>query len=141
MSMKSNSCIVPWWHRGLRIWHCHCCGLGCCHGVVLAPDPGTSACYGHSQKKYQLLLLEWDMRYIVDFCEYFSLFSIKMGLMIKIRSLFFFSLIGPHPKYMEVPRLGVELELQLPAYTTAQSNPDSQPTEQDQGSNPHPHGH
>ena len=25
---------------------------------------------------------------------------------------------GPHPQHMEVPRLGVELELQLPAYTT-----------------------
>ena len=28
-------------------------------------------------------------------------------------------LLGPHPWHMEVPRPGVELELQLPAYTTA----------------------
>ena len=28
-------------------------------------------------------------------------------------------LLGPHPGRMEVPRLGVELELQLPAYTSA----------------------
>ena len=21
---------VPWWLRGLRIWHCHCCGTGHC---------------------------------------------------------------------------------------------------------------
>ena len=27
--------------------------------------------------------------------------------------------LGPHLPYMEVPRLGVELELELPAYTTA----------------------
>ena len=27
--------------------------------------------------------------------------------------------LGPYPWYMEVPRLGVQLELQLPAYTTA----------------------
>ena len=28
--------------------------------------------------------------------------------------------LGPHPRHMvEVPRLGVQLELQLPAYTTA----------------------
>ena len=27
--------------------------------------------------------------------------------------------LGPHPWYMEVPRLGVESELQLLAYTTA----------------------
>ena len=31
--------------------------------------------------------------------------------------LFFFS--GPHLRHMEVPRLGVESKLQLPAYTTA----------------------
>ena len=33
--------------------------------------------------------------------------------------LFFFFFLRPHPKYMEVPRLGVESELQLPPYTTA----------------------
>jgi len=32
---------------------------------------------------------------------------------------FFFKLLGSHPRHMEVPRLGVESELQLPAYTTA----------------------
>ena len=38
----------------------------------------------------------------------------------KVRTLFFFSVfLGPHPQHMEVPRLGVELELQPPAYTTA----------------------
>ena len=56
---------------------------------------------------------------------------------------------------MEVPRLGVELELQLPAYTTAAAmwDPscvyaicttamlDPYPTEQGQGLNPHPHGY
>ena len=31
----------------------------------------------------------------------------------------FFVFLGPHLRYMEVPSLGVELELQLPAYTTA----------------------
>ena len=40
---------------------------------------------------------------------------------------FFFSLwfLGPHLQYTEVPRLGVELELQLPAYTTARAMRDS----------------
>ena len=41
---------------------------------------------------------------------------------------------------MEVPRLGVELELQLPACTTATARPDPQPTERGQGSNLQPHG-
>ena len=32
---------------------------------------------------------------------------------------FFLCILGPHLQYMEVPRQGVELELQLPAYATA----------------------
>ena len=34
-------------------------------------------------------------------------------------SFFFFFFLGPHLQHMEVPNLGVESELQLPAYTTA----------------------
>ena len=57
---------------------------------------------------------------------------------------------------MEVPRLGVELELQLPAYTTVTAMPDLSsicnlchslqqhrilnPPSEAQGLNPHPHG-
>ena len=36
---------IPWWHSGLRIWHCHCCGAG------LIPGPGTSTCHGLGQKQ------------------------------------------------------------------------------------------
>ena len=32
--------------------------------------------------------------------------------------------LGPHPQHMEVPRLGVKSELQLPAYTTATETQD-----------------
>ena len=35
---------------------------------------------------------------------------------------FLFSFLGPQLRHMEVPRLGVESELQLLAYTTAHSN-------------------
>ena len=35
----------------------------------------------------------------------------------------FLSIWGLHPRHMEVPRLGVESELQLPAYTTAIATP------------------
>ena len=38
--------------------------------------------------------------------------------------VFIFCLLGPHPKHMEVSRLGVECELQLPAYTIATAIPD-----------------
>ena len=32
--------------------------------------------------------------------------------------------LGPHLKHMEVPRLGVELELLLPVYATATATPE-----------------
>ena len=37
---------------------------------------------------------------------------------------FFFGFLGLHPRHMEVPRLGVQSELQLPAYPTAPATPD-----------------
>ena len=37
---------------------------------------------------------------------------------------FFSIFLGPHMGHMEVPRLGVELELQLPAYTMATATRD-----------------
>ena len=64
--------------------------------------------------------------------------------------------LGQHPRHMEVPRLWVELELQLLAYTTAtqhrirvtseptpqlMSMPNPWPTGRGQELNPHPHGH
>ena len=39
-------------------------------------------------------------------------------------SMSFFFFLGPHLWHMEVPRLGVQSELQLPAYTTATATPD-----------------
>ena len=58
-------------------------------------------------------------------------------------SFFFFSpvFLGPHPWHIEVPRLGVELELQPLAYTTAVVMLDPSPTEQGQGLNLRPHGY
>ena len=42
-------------------------------------------------------------------CAFFFFFSFFLFLVF----------LGPHWRHMEVPRLGVELELQLPVYTTA----------------------
>ena len=39
-------------------------------------------------------------------------------------AFFFFSFLGPHPRHMEVPRPGVESELQLLADTTATATQD-----------------
>ena len=43
-------------------------------------------------------------------------------------SFFFFFFLGPHPWHLEVPRLEVNSELQLPAYI--RSEPHLQPTPQ-----------
>ena len=44
--------------------------------------------------------------------------------------LFVFCCLGMHLRHMQVPWLGVEMQLQLPAYTTATSEPHLQPTPQ-----------
>ena len=46
-----------------------------------------------------------------------GLVSLRTGLF-----AFFFFFVGPHPHLMEVTRLRVKLELQMPAYTTAHSS-------------------
>ena len=51
-------------------------------------------------------------RYMYIFLFYFILFFI------------FFCLFRAAPSHMEIPWLGVELKLQLPAYTTATATPD-----------------
>ena len=38
--------------------------------------------------------------------------------------IYLFAFLMPHPWYMEVPRLEVELELQLPAYATVTATQD-----------------
>ena len=50
--------------------------------------------------------------YIADILQ--ISFSLSLFNFFKI-----FSFLGPHPRHMEIPRLGVESELQLPAHSTA----------------------
>ena len=46
---------------------------------------------------------------------------LEQGQLLLTLSSFF---LGPHPRHVNVPGLGVESELQLPAYTTATATPD-----------------
>ena len=48
-----------------------------------------------------------------------SPFLLSIGRFYLFLFLFFFSFLRLHPQHLEVPRLGAEFELQLPAYTTA----------------------
>ena len=45
------------WCSRLRIWHCHCSGLGSCCGKVSVPGLGTSACHGCGQKNKNKIVL------------------------------------------------------------------------------------
>ena len=57
--------------------------------------------------------------------SYASPWNIFLSLLILvIFDFFFFFFSGPHPQNIEIPRLGVELELQLLAYTAATATPD-----------------
>ena len=51
---------VPQWPSRLWLQHFHGCGLDYCHGVGFIPDPGTSACQAHGQKKIVVVIfLHW----------------------------------------------------------------------------------
>jgi len=86
--------------------------------------------------------------FTITLCHRYNYCSHVIAIII----IFFF---GPHLQHIEVPRLGVELELQLP--TTARATldpscvcglyrrfvaaPDPLPTEGGRRWNPHPHGY
>ena len=53
-----------------------------------------------------------------------------VGVFIVFLLFTFFFFLGQHLWHMEVPRLEVESELQLPAYATATAMPDLLPTPQ-----------
>ena len=56
--------------------------------------------------------------------SYFQLLSIMNNAAVKVCVHFFFVFLGLYLRHMEVPRLGVESEPQLPVYTTATAMPD-----------------
>ena len=50
-ALKIETSRVLLWHSRLRIWHCHCSGLGHHCGMGSIPGPGTSTCLGVAKKK------------------------------------------------------------------------------------------
>ena len=83
-----------------------------------------------------------------------SVVSLDNSTVLPLDFLFFFFFLQLHLQHMEVPRLGVEFELQLPAYTKATaapalgricnlhcSLPDPYSSERGRGSNLHAHGY
>ena len=82
--------------------------------------------------RYTLFLYNWclwDRNYLLRMpcISFLSKYCMERKINIIVRPyllaffilFFFFCLLGLHPQHMEVPRLGVESELQLLTYTTA----------------------
>ena len=57
-----------------------------------------------------------------DILKDFDLTNLGLGVIFFL--FFIFCFVGLHSRHMEVPRVGVKLELQLPAYTAATVAPD-----------------
>ena len=49
-------------------------------------------------------------------------------MLLELKTIFFFFFLGPPPRHMDIPRLGVILELQLPACTTTTATLDPSDT-------------
>ena len=58
-------------------------------------------------------------RTLVEFPNLYDLIHHSFVMKFEQEFFFFFSFLGLHLWHMDVPKLGVELELQLPAFTTA----------------------
>ena len=66
----------------------------------------------------------WLLHFITNIITLFWTLPQKSHAFFSVGSFFFFSFLGWHLQNMEVPRLGVKFELQLPAYATATATQD-----------------
>ena len=73
--------------------------------------------------KFRLFFIASRSRFFFLISLYYE--ALLGALIISSRFFFFFGFLGSHPWHMVIPRLGVKLDLQLPAYATATATPDS----------------
>ena len=98
-----------------RIRHCHCYGMGS------IPGPETSTCHGHRKNIYIYLTHTHTHTHTHTIHAPWDSFFLKATLP---KIVFcFLCFLEPHQQPMEVPRLGIELELQLPATAIATQDP------------------
>ena len=132
------------------------CIVGHSCGSKMIPGPGAPCAAGRKpkKKKKKLAIVNMDLKKKRPN----QIFSIRNLLyFIFLIFFYFFAFLGSHPWHMEVPSLGVESELQPPAYATAIEKPDPScvfdlhhnsqqcqilnPLRQGQRSNLHPDGY
>lgn len=77
-----------------------------CFSAIHSTQQGSS--HNEPWPLRQISISELQCHFLLRFCLFY----------------FYFFFLGPHLRHTEVPRLGVELELKLPAYTTVIATPD-----------------
>ena len=96
--------------------------------ATAAPDPSHIFDWHHSSRQHWILNSLSEARdqtrnlLVPRWIRFHCTMTGTPGLSLKKFLSFVF--LGPHPWHVEVPRLGVELKLQLPAYTTATATQD-----------------
>ena len=105
---------VPLWCKGLRIQHCHCsawviAALGSLLQHGFDPWPGNFQ-VPRAQQKIKIKIKNLSKCQIENPID--VIFHCKRSNVIL---LLFFLLLGLQLRHMEVPRLGIESELQQPA--------------------------
>ena len=85
------------------------------------PSLGTSYATGAALKRQTK---KNNNKKLINCSCYFIYLFVCLCFLFVCFVLFLSFILGPNPRHMEVPRLGVKSERQLPAYTTATATPD-----------------
>ena len=76
-------------------------------------------------KQKSVLFFYKSCRRFIDWTQHNLISPLLMNVQLFHLFIYFnFTFLGPHSQHMEVPKLGVTLELQLPAYATATATRD-----------------
>ena len=110
--LVKNAALSQLWLSRSRIPCGHCCGAGSVSGLRI------STCHRCTKTKRPAFIL-LSLSYLKEKKKKFCTIDHCIGNDGYICIFFFFCFLGPYPRHMEVPRLGVHSELQLLAYTTA----------------------
>ena len=101
----------PAQHSGLRIWHCHNYSLGRDWGLDMIPGLGTP--YAMRQQKKGKIRRKKKVQLVYNAVLISAVQQSDSVIHTFFFFFFFFFLLffWPLPRHVEVPRLGVELEL------------------------------
>ena len=82
----------PYWHSDLRIWYCHCCGLGHLCGTGLIPGPRNSAYCRSGRKKVCAKLSTMTFLWTIEIMDFTPDQPFNHDLHLRVFFFFFFCL-------------------------------------------------